>query len=243
MIKRTDVADNWIIYDTTRSPFNPADKGLFPNDTSQELTGNDIDFNSTGFQLKTSDNGFNASGGTYIYMAFAGGKDLSAPLNTDGSITSRVKANTTKGFSVVSYNSNASGQDTVGHGRTSTPEMIITKSRDGGTFSWSVFHKDVSDTTSKYLRLNTTDSTQTFSTIWGAALPTSSVFGITSGGGVEASDACIAYCFHSVSGYSDIGSYTGTGASGNSITGFRPAFIMIKRTDVAVGPVVEPLPV
>jgi hypothetical protein len=84
LIKRTDVTDNWIIYDTTRSPVNPADKGLFPNDSSQELTGNDIDFNASNFQIKTSDNGFNASGGTYIYMAFKDTRDATFFGDTSG---------------------------------------------------------------------------------------------------------------------------------------------------------------
>ena len=43
----------------------------------------------------------------------------------------------------------------------------------------------------------------------------------------------IAYCFHSVAGYQKVGSYTGGGGSGKTVTtGFRPRWVMIRRTDV-----------
>jgi len=232
-IKERSATSDHGLFDSVRG----VGKSLKSNTTASEQTQTDslTSFDSNGFSLGDNtevgpDINY-TSGSNYVAWCWDAGTG-SAVSNTDGSITSTVKANTTNGFSIVSYNSNASGQDTVGHGLTSTPEMIITKSRDGSTFSWSVFHKDISTDNTKYLRLNLANGTTSYSTIWGAALPTSSVFGITSGGAVEASDACIAYCFHSVSGYSDIGSYTGTGASGNAVTtGFRPAFVMIKRTD------------
>jgi hypothetical protein len=232
-IKERSATSDHGLFDSVRG----VGKSLKSNTTASEQTQTDslTSFDSNGFSLgDNTEAGPNinyTSGSNYVAWCWDAGTG-SAVSNTDGSITSTVKANTTNGFSIVSYNSNASGQDTVGHGLTSTPEMIITKSRDGSTFSWSVFHKDISTDNTKYLRLNLANGTTSYSTIWGAALPTSSVFGITSGGAVEASDACIAYCFHSVSGYSSIGSYTGTGASGNAVTtGFRPAFVMIKRTD------------
>ena len=41
----------------------------------------------------------------------------------------------------------------------------------------------------------------------------------------------LAYCFHSVPGYSKVGSYVGTGASGNvQYVGFKPSFILLKNT-------------
>jgi len=45
----------------------------------------------------------------------------------------------------------------------------------------------------------------------------------------------IAYCFAEVEGYSKFGSYTGNGSTDGPFvyTGFRPAWIMFKRTDVA----------
>jgi hypothetical protein len=52
--------------------------------------------------------------------------------NTDGSITSTVSANTTSGFSIVSYTGTGTGNSTVGHGLGATPKFIIVKTRSAG---------------------------------------------------------------------------------------------------------------
>jgi hypothetical protein len=125
----------------------------------------------------------------------------------------------------------AAAQGTVGHGLGVAPQMIILKTRST-TYNWSVYHASVCDTTSKFLRLNTTDSLLTYSTVWGAALPTSSVFGITGDGAAYPSGTFVAYCFAAVPGYSAFGSYTGNGSSDGVFVylGFRPRFIMIKAS-------------
>lgn len=74
MIKRTDAAGyNWRIWDGVRNLNNVADLELYPNSSSQELSGSGsgVDLNSNGFKLRSTDAGANASGGTYIYAAFA----------------------------------------------------------------------------------------------------------------------------------------------------------------------------
>lgn len=71
MIKRTDTTGDWIILDSARDTANPRDKFLKPNTAGAEATGNDVDFNATGFQLKSTSASINASGGTYIYACFA----------------------------------------------------------------------------------------------------------------------------------------------------------------------------
>ena len=40
----------------------------------------------------------------------------------------------------------------------------------------------------------------------------------------------LAYCWHSVTGYSKVGSYTGQTAGVTITTGFQPSFIMIKSS-------------
>ena len=154
--------------------------------------------------------------------------------NFDGSILSVEQASTDAGFSIVLYASGSSGDKTIGHGLSSKPEFIISKSRDASSsYSWVVYHEDVASTVNKYLALNATDALSDNGTgIWGSAFPTSTVFGITSGNGVNANTNCIAYCFHSVEGYSKFGTYTGnSSADGTFIyTGFRPAWIMVKKT-------------
>ena len=72
MIKRTDDTGNWVILDNKRDTSNPIDKTLNPNLFAEESNANDIDFNATTFQLKSTNADTNASGtDNYIYMAFA----------------------------------------------------------------------------------------------------------------------------------------------------------------------------
>jgi hypothetical protein len=110
--------------------------------------------------------------------------------------------------------------------------MIITKWRTGGTSQgWPVYHSSIGNT--KYLALNLTDAESANSTLWNNTSPTSTNFSIGTNTWVNGSSwTYISYCFHSVSGYSSIGSYSGTGAAGNKITtGFKPAFVLLKDVD------------
>ena len=141
-----------------------------------------------------------------------------------------ISANTEAGFSIVKY-SGTSTNATIGHGLDNTPELYITKATDGSSASsinWNVYSKPT--TATDFLRLNQTAQASDNNLFWNDTEPTDSVFsvannGVTNGSGTN----YIAYCFHSVDGYSKIGSYVGTGASGNFIvTGFRPAFVMYK---------------
>ncbi len=69
MIKRTDSVGNWMILDSDRATSNPRNKYLRPSASTEEYTGRDTDFNSSGFQIRATDTDINASGGTYIYTA------------------------------------------------------------------------------------------------------------------------------------------------------------------------------
>jgi len=73
MYKRTDTTGDWWIQDVKRSTFNPLNAILYPNASSSEYTAgsNQIDYLSNGFKLRTTNAAANASGGTYVYMAFA----------------------------------------------------------------------------------------------------------------------------------------------------------------------------
>jgi len=190
-------------------------------------------FNQDGFTLNTSITA-NNSGSTYVAWAWQASSTSST--NTNGSITSTVRANPQAGFSIVSFvNASGTNQETVGHGLGVVPKMIIAKNRDTNVNNWGVYHSSVCDTTSKFLRLNTTDAVVTFSTVWGASLPTPSVFGVTGGGLSVASVNMIAYCFAEIDGYSKFGSYAGNASTDGPFVycGFRPRFLMIKRTDSA----------
>ena len=153
-----------------------------------------------------------------------------AVSNTSGTITSSVSANTTAGFSIVTYTGNGTQGATVGHGIGATPYMIITFNRTSGG-NHVVYH--VSLTTAYFLRLNTTDAQVSASSVYPNA-PSSSTFTIGNDSSVNTTSAnYVAYCFAPIAGFSAFGSYTGNGsATGPFIyCGFQPKFIMTKRTN------------
>jgi hypothetical protein len=215
---------------------------LYSNSTSAEETSGSTEdltsFNSNGFSLGTSARfASNNSGQTYVAWQWRA-SNAAGVTNTAGSITSTVSANTTSGFSIVTATLGAAGvQGTVGHGLGVAPSMILFKTRSGATYNWSVFHTSIATDTTKYLRLNDTSATLTYSTVWGAALPTSTVFGVTGDGCGSPSNPFVAYCFAPVAGYSAFGSYTGNGSSDGPFvyTGFRPEFVMIKGSSFSGG--------
>jgi hypothetical protein len=238
-IKRRSDAQAHSITDSVRG----VTKSLRSDDTSAEDTNNAngyvTSFDSDGFTVaKGSDpSRTNTSGATYVaWNWLAGGTGVS---NTDGDITSTVSANTTSGFSIVSYTGNATDGATVGHGLGASPACIIFKNRiDSSSAKWAVYHKGafVSQTNPNILYLEATEAEADDTNVLGGSSVTlnSTVFSLGDYNGSNGSgDAMIAYCFAEKKGFSKFGSYTGNGnADGTFIyTGFKPAFIMIKRTD------------
>jgi len=217
---------NHQLFDAVRG----ATKALVPNDTQGENTETTqlTAFNSDGFSLGAS-TFVNATSNTYVGWSWDGG--TSTASNTDGSITSNVRANQSAGFSIVSYNGDNNAGDTVGHGLNATPEWIIIKNRDA-SFTWYVYHSAIGAT--KYLRLDTTNSETTGSGAFNNTAPTSSVFSLGQDNAVnDGNKNYIAYCWAPVSGYSSFGAFTGNGSSEGPFvyTGFRPKWIMVKRYD------------
>jgi hypothetical protein len=230
-IKGRNVAGSPLVYDSVRG----ATKYLQTNSTSGEGTGADsqTSFDSDGFSVgaDSSTTGVNKSGDSFVAWAWDAGSG-SAASNTDGSITSTVKANPSYGFSIVSYTGTGANA-TVGHSLGVQPSMIIVKNRDTSTW-WDVYHSALGGT--KYLRLNSTNGEFTGSVVWNNTNPTSSVFSVGTVNDVNASgEDYIAYCFAEVAGYSSIGSFTGNGSALNSITGlgFKPSFLLIKNASVS----------
>ena len=70
MVKNTSTG-GWQLRDNKRTTFNLLTNLLYANSTSAEQTTDGIDFLSNGWKLRNSAGDNNASGGTYIYMAFA----------------------------------------------------------------------------------------------------------------------------------------------------------------------------
>ena len=155
--------------------------------------------------------------------------------NFSGSVQTKVSANTTAGFSIVSWTGTGSA-GTIGHGGIGTPKMIIVKRRDSAD-TWWTFNSNLGSNDA-YVALNETLASNTAggSGLWNSTAPTSSVFSVGTNTGVNGSSGTyVAYCFAEKKGYSKFGSYTGNGnADGTFIyTGFLPAMVIIKRTDTA----------
>ena len=228
-IKSRNHTENHMLSDAVRG----STKRLRSDTTNAEddLGSNGIQsFNTDGFTAGDGD-AMNASGQTYASWNWLASNTTAS--NTDGSITSTVSANTTSGFSIVSYTGTGSAS-TIGHGLNSTPSTIILKNRDDGSVFWYVFHKSLGNNSELYL--NGTDSAPGSTGAWNTTSPTSSVFSVGSHGGTNASgQGIIAYCFAEKKGFSKFGSYTGNGnADGTFVfTGQKSAFIIIKNTSTS----------
>jgi len=209
---------------------------LYPNsDSAEESTtylgaSNLTAFNSNGFSLG---GGGNTNTNTNSYVAWNWLGANSTATNTSGTITSTVSANTTSGFSIVSYTGTGSNA-TVGHGLGTAPSMIFLKIRSA-TDAWIVYSKALGNT--KIMVLNSSAAVQTRAD-WNNTSPTSSVFSIGTFSNENTNGATyIAYCFAEIKGFSKFGSYTGNGSADGTFvyTGFKPAFIMIKSSSSAAG--------
>ncbi len=231
-IKKRNEAAFHQLFDTVRG----ATRGLFSNSTNAEYqdSGNLQSFVSGGF---TADgfNGTNASGGTYVAWCWKAGG--AAVANNDGAIASSVSVNKEAGFSIVGFQPTAASTAvTIGHGLGVAPHMIIVKSR-GSSANWDVFHNSpgTSMGADKKLYLNGTNS-EISSGAWGSTLPTNSVF--TFNPGNQNNNNHIAYCWHSVPGYSKIGVYRANGSANGPYEhlGFKPAWIMIKNQSNSSAP-------
>ena len=151
-------------------------------------------------------------------------------VSYSGTIPSYYKSNPATGFSIVTYTGAGTLNASVGHGLNSAPKVIIVKNRTSSA-NWAYFTNTI-DGSSDVLYLNLTNA-KIDTTV---NVSTSDVFYTAAGNETGASGQnYVAYCFSEVAGYSKFGSYTGTGASGNSVTGlgFRPAFLMVKNTTQA----------
>lgn len=188
-------------------------------------------FASDGFTTSNSYPNFYFNSNNETYVAWNWKANGAGVTNTAGSITSTVSANTTSGFSVVTFTGNGGTASTVGHGLGSAPKFIIQKRRnDAG--GWNCYHASLP--VDYRIDLNTTAAATYDPGAWNATRPTSSVYSIQNPGNTNISGATyVAYCFAEVQGFSKAFSYTGNGSADGAFvfTGMRPAYVLLKRTD------------
>jgi hypothetical protein len=225
-IKRRSTLQDHNLYDAIRG----ATKALESNSTSVEQTkANDLTaFASDGFTLGSGIK-TNANGETHASWNWLA-DNTSGSSNTDGSITSTVSANTTSGFSIVSYTGNGSDNATIGHGLGVKPDCLIVKNRDDGADGWGYWNKGMGAETQQ-MALNMTNAVFT-DDVFKSSSSITVTLGIDTWSNVN-TEKYIMYAFAEKKGYSKFGSYTGNGSTNGTFvyTGFKPAWIMVKRTD------------
>ena len=226
-IKKLSATDLHVLTDSLRGD----NKQLFSVQAdAQSVSSTRItSFDTNGFTLDgTSSNRVNGSANSFIAWGWKAGNTWQS--NFDGTQKSLVNANTGNGFSIVKWKTNGASSQTVGHGLSSTPELVIYKRLDSSQ-DWFV-ETNAIDGSYDYGNLNNNNALTTNEAgAWSTRATSTTITNFTSSNNFE----YIAYCWHSVSGYSDIGVYTGNGSStGPTITtGFKTDFVLIKRVEGA----------
>ena len=225
-IKAREASVNHILWDTLRG--SPGDYDRLESSSTASSSGNAnlglTAFNSNGFtvvdnsagdyQVNGSAGGANSgTNGKYVAWSWkAGGNKntfnvddvgyasaAAAGLDGGSLAVTGASVGTKQGFSIIKFASGSSGNKTLSHGLLETPTFILVKTT-GASSDWSVYHKDLGGTVNNYLVLNTNAANATASNIWGAAVPTSSVFGINPGTTCATSQDVIAYLWHDIPG-------------------------------------------
>ena len=226
--KGRSFAYNHGLFDVVRGTSN----FLQSNSTdAEQVTSGVTAFDSDGFSLG-SDAGGVGSGKTFVGWNWkANGAGVS---NTAGSITTTVSANTTSGFSIVSYTGTGTGSATIGHGLGFKPKAVLIKSRSlaKNWIYWQDTNGDGSGETRLALNLNNANFANypvTFNN------DTITLPSLSDDAWSTSSATYIAYCFAEKKGFSKFGSYTGNGSADGTFvyTGFKPAFLIVKESSSA----------
>jgi len=247
-IKRRNASERHVLTNVAMGVSDGAYKWLDSADTHVEFSGGTgvASFDSDGFTIKTSDTTWNASGSTYVFWSWKanGGTTTSKSSATvSGNVTTPCvqQVNTDAGFSILTYTASTSyaGTEThLEHGLGVGPKVLIVKRRNSSA-EWAVYHAENGASPSAgygYLVLNSTAATATSSTYWlntpAESNATLLAFGNNAATGADGGEY-VCYAFAEKQGYSKFGKYVGNGnANGPFVyTGFKPAFVMIKRTD------------
>jgi len=226
------------LYDSTRG----VTKLLHSDATNAEQTQSAglTAFSSDGFTVG-NDDGIGANSATYVAWQWKANGGTTAS-NSNGGVTSTVQANTTAGFSIVTWTGDGS-DETVGHGLSSAPQMYVVKNRSDAT-DWrvgqTVAGNIMTGGNGYYMEWNDSKASTNpgSATTWGSTptAPTSTVFTVGSNNAHNGSgDDFVAYCFHSVQGYSKIGSYTSNNSADGPMVfcGFSPSWVMFKDTSAS----------
>jgi len=218
-IKMRNAGTSHVLTDVARG----VTQTVFANDTDQQYTIAQglTAFNIDGFSLG-NDSRFNQDQRNAVSWNWKAGGTPS--INTDGSVTSLVSANQAAGFSIVKYNGSYPSSGTVGHGLSQTPELFFMKTLSM-VAQWLIIYN--SGQTGGYFNGDPFAASR-YNAWLNNASPTNTTIPLGAYNYVNGN--MIMYCFHSITGYSKVGTYSGSGAANKQInTGFQPSFLMIKN--------------
>ena len=228
--KSRSLAQNHHIHDSARG----VELRLNAEANNAEISDGELKtFTSDGFTFDTAGatNTNNATNVAWCWHANSG--TATATISESGDNPAAVvQANPTAGFSLITYTGTGDA-GTIAHGLGAVPTMMIIKNRDVAD-AWAVYHgANTAAPATDYLVLSSTAATADAATYWADTAPTSSVFTVHDAHSVNADgEKYVAYVFAEVEGYSKMGGYTGNGNADGAFvfTGFRPAWVMVKRT-------------
>lgn len=185
-----------------------------------------VSYDDDGFTVTGTGANSNSGGDDFVAWCWKAGDEI--VQNTNGTIPSVVSVNQDAGFSIVRWTGSGTGNETVGHGLTSAPEFVILKPITEAR-EWLIWSEGLEDNDGALLF----DTGVPAGSRFGPDAPTSRVFGLYGAQGNRDNIAAVAYCWHSVPGFSKFGKYEGNGnADGPFIyTGFKPAWFLVKNID------------
>ena len=210
-IKNRDANDSSCLFDSVRG----ATKVIHSDGSAAEVTDTDTldSFTSDGFQVDA---------------------DVKVNTNTEKYVAWCWKESATAGFDIVAYTGNGTSGRTVAHSLSATQEFFTVRRTLSDGDSWRVFHhKNTAAPETDYMVLDTDAITADNVAMWNDTAPDSSNFTLGNAGSTnENTKTFISYLFRGVQGYSKVGVFTGNGnADGTFVyTGFRPAFILYKKS-------------
>jgi len=201
-------------------------------DNSNGLTA----FNSDGFSMGNV-GGMNYNGNTYVGWGWkANGASRTTFTESGANPGGGYQANTTAGFSIIDYVGTGTNNGTVAHGLGAVPQWIMVKNRDTAQ-TWAVYHiKNTDNPETDILQLEATNATYDSNTYWNDTAPTSTNVTLGTSNDVNKDgDKIIMYAWTAIQGFSKFGKYQGnSNANGPFIyCGFKPAWVMVKRSDSA----------
>ena len=222
-IKKRSAAGSGNVYDSVRGALKHISTNLTAAEETESSGAGLTAFGSNGFTVGTEPTGngsVNQSSQTYVAWNW--------------------KESATSGFDIVSYTGDGTDDDskTISHSLSAAPNMIMVKCRSA-TGSWQTSSTALGWNNVLLLDTTAAQSAGTYAYGVSGVTPSSSTFTVSasSGGNHTNTDSAtyIAYVWRSIQGFSKFGSYTGNGnADGTFVyTGFRPAWVMVKRTDTA----------